>query len=91
MKELIEIENLNIKYDKKILFNDLKLVVKENTFLAILGSNKSGKSHLTDIISLKKYHKNVKIKGQNITEIMSKTFKQEIFIRNGNRIRFGFK
>ena len=78
MKELIEVLNLSIKYDDKQLFNNLNIKIEENTFLSILGPNKSGKSHLASIISLEKPNDFIKIKGRKITKIMKETLKQEI-------------
>ncbi len=82
MKELIEVENLFLKYDNKTLFDNLNIKIDKNTFLSILGPNKSGKSYLASIISLEKKCDNIKINGKKINKIEKETLKQEILYIN---------
>lgn len=47
---IIEIKNLNFKYDKKQIFQDFNLEIEESTYTTIIGPNGSGKSTLIKII-----------------------------------------
>ena len=40
----IEIKKLNISYGKTVIFNDLNLNIKENSYTAIIGPSSSGKT-----------------------------------------------
>ena len=86
MKGIIEIENLCIKYDNLVLFNNLNLTIEKNTFLTILGANSTGKSTLASIISLNKKCDNIKINNQKITQISKKMYQQEILYLNSTPI-----
>ena len=66
---IIEIKNLNFKYDNKTIFKNLNLNIKKNSFITILGSNGSGKSTLARLITSK--HKNILIKEESIGYISS--------------------
>jgi len=50
MDNIIKINDLNFKYKDKIIFEDLNLNIKRNTFTTIIGSNNCGKSTLCKII-----------------------------------------
>lgn len=43
---LIEVKNLSLGYDKKIVLNNLNFNIEENDFLCVVGPNGSGKSTL---------------------------------------------
>lgn len=51
MEKIIEIENLNFKYQNKIIFDNLNLTVNEGTFLTIGGQSGCGKSTLLKMIT----------------------------------------
>lgn len=75
---IIDIKNLNFKYDKKLIFNNFNLEIKEGTFTTIIGLNGSGKSTLIRaILGLIKYDGEIKIdnvilNNDNIKEIRKK-------------------
>lgn len=48
---ILNIKNLTFKYDDKIIFENLNLVIKKGVFLTILGSNTSGKTTLSLLLS----------------------------------------
>lgn len=50
MENIIVINDLNFKYNDKIIFENLNLNIKKNTFTTIIGSNNCGKSTLCKII-----------------------------------------
>ena len=51
MKNIIEIKNLNFKYDSSIIFNDFNMEIKEGSFTCIAGNNTSGKTTIIKLIS----------------------------------------
>ena len=51
MTDLIELININKKFDKQIIFKDLSLKIYENEILVILGSSGIGKSTLLNILT----------------------------------------
>lgn len=61
---IIEINNLNYSYKDNIIFENLNLNIKQNTFTTILGKNGSGKSTLAKLITSK--NKNIKKTTDNI-------------------------
>ena len=75
---IIDIKNLNFKYDNKQIFNNFNLEIKESTFTTIIGLNGSGKSTLIKtILGLLKYDGEIKIdeltlNKENIKEIRKK-------------------
>ena len=48
--DVIVIEHLNFKYNKKQIFEDFNLTIKDKSFATILGVNGSGKSTLAKIL-----------------------------------------
>ena len=44
MSNILEIKNLNYKYDKTTIFKNFNLTVKENSYIGIVGNNTSGKT-----------------------------------------------
>ena len=50
MDSIIEINNLNFKYNDNIIFEDLDLNIKKGSFTTIIGNNNSGKSTLAKLI-----------------------------------------
>lgn len=50
-KQIIKIKNMTFKYDQEYLFKDFNLEIEENSFVAIIGKNGSGKSSLAKILA----------------------------------------
>ena len=50
MKNILNIENLSFNYENLELFKNLNLVIKEGSFITILGSSGSGKTTLIKIL-----------------------------------------
>lgn len=51
MANILEIKNLNYKYNKTTIFKNFNLSVKENSYVSIAGNNTSGKTTLIKLIS----------------------------------------
>ena len=51
MKNIIEIKDLNFKYNNSIIFNNFNMKIKENSFTCIAGNNTSGKTTLIKLIN----------------------------------------
>lgn len=51
MKTILEICNLNYIIDDKVIFNNLNMLIKENSINCILGANNSGKTTLLKFIT----------------------------------------
>ena len=51
MDNMIVINKLCFKYDRKVIFNNLSLSIKKGTFTTILGNNGCGKSTLVRLLS----------------------------------------
>lgn len=51
MSSILEIKNLNYKYEKNTIFNNFSLKVEEGSYIAIAGSNASGKTTLIKLIA----------------------------------------
>lgn len=64
---MIEIKNLSLSYDKKVILKDISLKT-ENKFISIIGPNGSGKSTLLKIISqtINNYDGEVFINNKNL-------------------------
>lgn len=73
MRQIVEISQLKAGYNDKIIFNDFKLSIKENSWVTITGPNGSGKSTLLKImIGLHSYEGNVAINGLNLQRDLKK-------------------
>lgn len=89
---IIEIENLNFSYKNKIIFENLNLNIKKNSFTTVLGSNGSGKSTLAKLLISKNKH--IKKNADNIIlittnpdiQIIGKTVKEQLlfFLKQKN-------
>lgn len=89
---IIEIENLNFSYKNKIIFENLNLNIKKNSFTTVLGSNGSGKSTLAKLLISKNKH--IKKNADNIIlittnpdiQIIGKTVKEQLlfFLKQNN-------
>lgn len=51
MKNNIEIKNLNFQYNNSVIFSNLNMKIKENSFTCIAGNNTSGKTTLIKLLS----------------------------------------
>lgn len=73
MDNIIEINNLNFKYNDNIIFEDLNLSIKKSSFTTIIGKNNSGKSTLSKIIlGIIKTDSNIKIDHLNLNNNIKK-------------------
>ena len=50
MKKVVQIKNLDYKYDNLVIFEGLNLEIERSTFLNIIGKNDVGKTTLSKII-----------------------------------------
>ena len=76
---MIEIKNLNKKFNDKVIFNNLNLTIEEGEMLAISGASSSGKTTLLNILGKldKEYDGNIIIDNKNL-----KTITQTNYLRN---------
>lgn len=84
MKNIIEIEGLNYKYKNVVVFDELTLNIKENSFTTILGLNSSGKTTLVKLLlGLLKGNSTILCDSLPITKENLKVLRKEIgFIYN---------
>ena len=81
---IVEIKNLNFSYKDKVIFENLNLNIKKNSFTTIIGTNGSGKSTLAKLIIKK--NKNIKLYTKKINyvysnpdeQIVGKTVKEQL-------------
>ena len=76
---MIEIKNLNKKFNDKFIFNNLNLTIEDGEMLAISGASGSGKTTLLNILGKldKEYDGNIIIDNKNL-----KTITQTNYLRN---------
>ena len=76
---MIEIKNLNKKFNDKVIFNNLNLTIEDGEMLAISGASGSGKTTLLNILGKldKEYNGNIIIDNKNL-----KTITQTNYLRN---------
>ena len=76
---MIEIKNLNKKFNDKVIFNNLNLTIEDGEMLAISGASGSGKTTLLNILGnlYKDYDCNIIIDNKNL-----KTITQTNYLRN---------
>ena len=74
---IIELKNLSLFYNNFKALNNINLKLKENDIIGIIGRSGSGKSSLSNIISLvnKNYQGSFFYKGKNIKNFNKKTIK----------------
>lgn len=89
MKELIKVNNIYVKYNKKYILKNLNLSINEKDFFVILGANGSGKSTLikTIVRSLKPDAGNVLYKNKYINLPFKITLKFKILLNNLNKTK----
>lgn len=74
----IKFENIGLQFDKKVVFNNFNLNIKENSKVGLIGEIGSGKTSLLKIlVDIVPYTGNVYIDGQNTNE-----YKHNSIIRN---------
>ena len=76
---MIEIKNLNKKFNDKVIFNNLNLTIEDGEMLAISGASGSWKTTLLNILGKldKEYDGNIIIDNKNL-----KTITQTNYLRN---------
>ena len=69
MDNIIECNELNYKYQNKVLFQDLTLEIKKGAFVTLIGKRGSGKTTLMKLIAgmLRSNH-NIKVAGLYVKE-----------------------
>lgn len=79
MTNIIEIKNLTFSYDKKKIYSDLSLVIKQRSFTTIMSESGSGKSTLAKImaglINSKSY---IKVNGMFINDKNIKNIRKSV-------------
>lgn len=69
MDNIIQIKDLNFTYQDKVIFKNLNLNIKKNSFVSIIGPNGSGKSTLIRILSgLNSYDGYITINGHYLNK-----------------------
>lgn len=68
LEEIIIVKNLNFKYDKEYIFENLNFTVNKGDFLGIIGANGTGKSTLIKLIlgQLKPESGSIEVFGKKI-------------------------
>ena len=72
MSSFFSIKNLTYEKDNKTYFKDFNLHIEKSKFVSILGTNKSGKSLLTNIISAIIPINDLSLNSKNVLEYLSK-------------------
>ncbi len=76
---IIEINNLTFRYDKKFIYDDFSLNIKRGTWVTIAGPNGAGKTTLVKIIAgLVKTYSDVKVFGNKINRKNISEIRREI-------------
>ena len=77
---IIELKNLSLFYNNFKALNNINLKLKENDIIGIIGRSGSGKSSLSNIISLvnKNYQGSFFYKGKNIRNLNKKNINKKI-------------
>lgn len=86
MKNAINIKDLKIGYDKKIIIEELNLSIEKGKITSIIGSNGCGKSTLLKSIGriLKKEKGEIFLLDKNINEMKSKEIAEKLAILSQN-------
>lgn len=86
MKNAIEIKDLKVGYDKKMIIEDLNLTIEQGKVTSIIGSNGCGKSTLLKSIGrvLNKEKGNILILDSNMDEMKSKEIAEKLAILSQN-------
>lgn len=77
---MINISNLRVQYDKKIVINKLNLTIKEGLITTVVGPNGCGKSTLLKVMSknLAFQSGNVKINNKDIKKLKTKDLAKQL-------------
>lgn len=79
MSNIIEIENLTFRYDKKFIYDKFNLNIERSSWVTIAGPNGSGKTTLVKILAgLEKNYSNVKIFGKKVNKKNIHDIRKEI-------------
>lgn len=86
MKNAINIKNLKVGYDKKIIIEELNLSLEKRKITSIIGSNGCGKSTLLKSIGriLKKENGEIFILDKNMNDMKSKEIAEKLAILSQN-------
>ncbi|MEI8215866.1 MAG: ABC transporter ATP-binding protein [Eubacteriales bacterium] len=86
MENIIEIKDLNFKYDDKWILEDINLKIPKGVFVSVIGPNGCGKTTLLKVISrmANPQKGNVLIKGRDIKNYSHKELAREIAIVHQN-------
>lgn len=86
MKNAINIKNLKVGYDKKIIIEELNLSLEKGKITSIIGSNGCGKSTLLKSIGriLKKENGEIFILDKNMNDMKSKEIAEKLAILSQN-------
>ena len=86
MKKAIEIKDLKVGYDKKIIIEELNLTLEKGKITSIIGANGCGKSTLLKSIGriLKKEKGNIFLLDKDMNEMKSKEIAEKLAILSQN-------
>ena len=86
MKKAIDIKNLKVGYDKKIIIKDLDLTLKKGKITSIIGPNGCGKSTLLKSIGriLKKENGDIFLLDKDMNNMKSKEIAEKLAILSQN-------
>lgn len=86
MKNAINVKNLKVGYDKKIIIEELNLSLEKGKITSIIGSNGCGKSTLLKSIGriLKKENGEIFILDKNMNDMKSKEIAEKLAILSQN-------
>lgn len=87
-KNEMKIENVNLNYGKKTIFNNLNLKINKGTFIGIVGESGSGKTSFLDLILglITDYEGKILLDNNNLKEINNQ--KNNIFSYVPQEIKF---
>lgn len=87
-KNEMKIENINLNYGKKTIFNNLNLKINKGTFVGIIGESGSGKTSFLDLILglITDYEGKILLDNNNLKEINNQ--KNNIFSYVPQEIKF---
>lgn len=70
MTNIIEINNLGLSYNDKLVFNNISFSANKKDFITIMGSNGSGKSLLANtLMGILPYEGSIKINGEELSSL----------------------